>query len=506
MRFSQLFGKTLREAPAGVVRPGEQLALRAALLRPGSRWVNWLPLGHAFLLRLHARAARSLAALGGQEAYVVVTPETVHHYQGDIVSYRDLPRLTYRLHVGHSISAASFNRNQAEAGAAFQATTQAFVDLAQAAGIRPSAVEAGPGETHFVAVHPQGDQELLICTSPECGYAALSAWAGFQAPAGLVSEPAPLQKVATPHCATIAELADFLKIETRQTLKAVLYTADNAELVFIVIRGDLEISEAKLLHTLKARTLRQATATEIAAAGAVPGYASPAGLKVAAGAKERGRGKITVVADSSIESGSNFAAGANEAGYHFVQVNFPRDFQVTLLADIAQARPGSPCPRCGAALQFERAFELGGCHDAGPTRLNYLSEAGRPEAVWLGVYWLRPEAVLLACLDQNHDAAGIVWPDALAPADVHLVRLGKAPATQAAADTVYEELRAAGKNVLYDDRDESPGVKFADADLIGLPVRLTVSDKSLIAGGVEVKRRVGADKVIMNLGDVLNTV
>lgn len=506
MRFSKLFGKTLREVPTNVQRPGEQYALRAALLRSGTQWVNWLPLGYAALGRMHGLASQALSALGGQEAYVVVTPDTAGLFQGDIVSYRDLPRLTYRMHTGHSISAAAFNRNQADSESSQREVGQVFFELLQASGVASIAVESGPDETHWVTVNPLGDQELLTCGSPECGYHAKSELARFKAPEGPSAESGALLKVATPHCNTIAELARFLNIETRQTLKAVMYTADTGEFVFVVVRGDLEVSQAKLLRILKARSLRPATEAEIAAAGAVPGYASPVGLKVAPSLKERGRGRVTVIADSSVLQGANFAAGANEPGFHFTQVNYPRDFNASLVADVAQAQIGSACPACGRPLRLERSFELGGAQHAGPVGLNYLSDAGRPEPVWLDIFWLRPEAVLLASLDQHHDEVGIVWPDALTPADVHLVRLGKAPETLVAADQLYLDLQAAGHRVFYDDREESAGVKFTDADLIGLPVRVTVSDKSLKAGGVEVKRRSSPDKVVVALANLFGAL
>jgi len=197
--------------------------------------------------------------------------------------------------------------------------------------------------------------------------------------------------------------------------------------------------------------------------------------------------------------GSNFAAGANESGYHVINVNFPRDFKATIVADIALAagREGAGCARCSGTLRAQKAFTLGACRNAGEIESTYLAENGKPQPIWLGQYRLDVDQLMMSIIEQHHDEAGIVWPVSVAPFDVHLLRLGKAQETIATADQLYAELQAAGKEVLYDDRDESAGVKFADADLIGVPLRVTVSDKSLKAGGAEVKKRNSAEKSIM---------
>ncbi|HLB46273.1 MAG TPA: His/Gly/Thr/Pro-type tRNA ligase C-terminal domain-containing protein, partial [Anaerolineales bacterium] len=211
------------------------------------------------------------------------------------------------------------------------------------------------------------------------------------------------------------------------------------------------------------------------------------------------KGLVTVVADPSVSVGANFAAGANESGHHFINVNFPRDFKATIVTDIALAagREGAGCARCGGTLRAQKAFTLGACRNAGEIESTYLAENGKPQRIWLGQYKMDVEQLMMAVVEQHHDEAGIVWPEAVAPFGIHLLRLGKAPETIAAADQLYAELQAAGKEVLYDDRDESAGVKFADADLIGAPLRVTVSDKSLKAGGAEVKRRNSTEKSIV---------
>ncbi len=496
MRFSQLFGKTLREAPANVTLLADQLAMRAAMKRRST-----MPLGYRVIQKIWGLIEESAARLDGQEANLNIQDDNNSEYQSDIKSYRDLPKYLFHLGGGERYMGSSLHANQVDFEAGYRAIYHSLLEVFRRCELTVSAVEFGKDRTSFVVPHSQGLMPLLVCQSRDCGYASIADFADVPIQEGISSSPKPLTKVETPHCATIAALAEFLKIETRQTIKAVMYSLDDEEFVFVVIRGDLDVSEAKLFRVLKhGINLQPATEAEIIAAGAVPGYASPTGLKVAASLKERGKGVVYVIADPSIQSGANFAAGANEAGYHFINVNYPRDFQVTAIADIALASEATPCPRCGSPLRSEQAFVLGSCEKIGPTALTYLTEAGRPEPVWLGTYRLQLGQIMTCIIDQHHDEAGIVWPAAVAPYDVHLVRLGKALETIQAADKLYEDLQAAGRTVLYDDRDEaSAGVKFTDADLIGIPLRITISDKSLKAGGVEVKRRDSVEKTVVAL-------
>lgn len=517
MRFSKLFGKTLREAPWHITRTAEQLAVRAALTRRHLAGVAFLPIGYKALNRIEELIAEALQELGGQKAALYFQTDTLDAYKPDIASYRDLPRLVYWSDYPTEFGGLCM-RSAADVETGYREIYEALVQAMQRCGLSLSAVEAGRSATCFVVPHSQGDYKLLICTSNNCGYCSTATWAEFKIPEGLHGEALPLTKIKTPHVPTIAALAEFLKIETRQTIKAVLYVTERNEFIFVVIRGDLDVNEVKLGEILgpssarpanvrRPAILRPATEAEIEAIGAVPGYASPTGLRVAANEKERGKGKVTVVADHSIEVGANFVAGANEVGYHFTNINYPRDFQVTMMADIAQAEIGSACPHCGEPLRGETAFFLGSYSNGGASELTYLSNSGRPEPVCLDYIYLEPDEILLSVIDQHHDEAGIVWPKAIAPYDVHLIRLGKGPEPLEVADRIYAELEAAGKTVLYDDRDEaSPGVKFADADLIGLPVRVTVSDKGLKAGTVEVKRRESAEKVTVAVGDAVAVV
>jgi len=270
--------------------------------------------------------------------------------------------------------------------------------------------------------------------------------------------------------------------------------------VFVVVRGDLEVSERKVLKMLGDGTLRAASEAEIIAVGATPGYASPRGLNVASNfhAKRPTSNEVIVIADQSIHTSRNFAAGANEHGYHFINVNYPRDFKATIVEDIASPIDGLRCGVCHNGY----LREVNGIKAASyaPRRTaeaasTYLDAEGKPKEIIMGSCEIDLESLLVSIIETHHDDHGITFPESVAPYQVHLIKLGKADETRAAAEALYEKL----PSVLFDDRDESAGVKFADADLIGLPIRITVSDKSLKAGGAEVKRRNSDVKEIVSL-------
>ena len=369
----------------------------------------------------------------------------------------------------------------------------------------------GGADSHeFLLPHPAGEDRLLHCSV--CDYAANVEWATFRLPEvgpHPLEEPCP---VATPGCATIADVAAFVGVPTNQTLKAVFYAWERPggrpEMVFVVLRGDLEVNETKLLNLLGGGDLRAATDEEIRAAGAEPGYGSPVGLPVREHADSPG---LLVVGDRSIQVGANFVAGANREGYHLTGVNYPRDFSVTLLADIAQAQEGHLCPRCGGSLLAESAIELGHCFKLG-TRyseslgVTYLDATGKERPVVMGSYSIGVGRLMAAVVEAHHDEHGIVWPPSLAPFDVHLLLLGRQEVVQEAAEETYRQLHEAGLSVLYDDRNESAGVKFADADLIGCPVRVTVGRRSLEAGGAEMKARRERDRQTVGLEDLPDQV
>jgi prolyl-tRNA synthetase len=263
----------------------------------------------------------------------------------------------------------------------------------------------------------------------------------------------------------------------------VFYSAD-AEIIFVVIRGDIDVNETKLKNLLKCSELHLATEIEVKAAGLVAGSASPIGIK-----------GIKIIADDSINLGSNFVAGANKPDTHLKNVNHPRDFKVDLIADIAIARSGDGCPKCNGKLQSSHGIEVGHVFKLGvfyseKMGASFLDQNGVPHPIIMGTYGIGLGRLLAAAVEQNHDDKGIIWPLAIAPYHIYLCPLRLEDSNVAeTAEKVYQALTKKNIEVLFDDRNESPGVKFNDADLLGIPIRLTISPRTLESQSIEIKWR-----------------
>ena len=310
------------------------------------------------------------------------------------------------------------------------------------------------------------DTEILTC--PACGYASSRELSMLRKTPAMPEQALPIEKVATPDCTTIEALANYLHVPREQTAKAVMYTRlQDGGFVFAVIRGDMQLSEAKLRRVTG--DVRPATEAEILAVGAVPGYAAPIGLLAA-----------FVIVDDLIAGSSNLVAGANQVGYHLLNVNYPRDFRAERVADLVLARAGDGCPQCGEALELRAAEVVADGDD------------------------IRFERLLLPLAQAYHDEKGLSLPRSIAPFDVYLMSVpGKTIDTSLEAGNLYEQLSAAGFSVLYDDRDERAGVKFNDADLIGCPLRITVGERGLQNGMVELKSRQAAENRLVPLVSVV---
>jgi prolyl-tRNA synthetase len=349
-----------------------------------------------------------------------------------------------------------------------------------------------------------------MATCSSCDYAAALDAANFARRDANYGEPAELEKVETPDCHTIADLCAFLDIDPAQTLKLVIYTINfnqpDEAVVMAVIRGDLDVSETKLKRVLGVDHIEPTTEDMIVETGAVAGYASPIGLKVRQEDDESG---VLVIADESLRQMTNFVTGANEAEYHYINANAPRDFDVTRYADIAQPYEGAACPSCGGSLHIEPAVELGTAFQVGEAAgATFLPASGDALPLLLAEYHLYLDRLIAAVIEAHHDDYGILWPHVLAPYDVHLVAIGKSTDEEAigVAGQLYLDLQVAGLSVLYDDRLQSPGVMFNDADLMGVPLRLTVGARSLENGGVEVKWRSEKDRDILPLEGLVEAV
>jgi len=314
-----------------------------------------------------------------------------------------------------------------------------------------------------------GSTEVVHCDS--CKYTERLELAQFKKTPFSQEEQLPVEKVLTPECSTIESLANFLNIPKEKTAKALMYirTSDN-QFVFVVVRGDMQMSEAKLRNTVG--DIRMATAEEITNVGAAAGYASPVGLK-----------NEIIVVDDLIPQSQNLAAGANETGYHLLNTNCGRDYSPAIVADLIQAKAGDVCVNCDNSLSAFATLHLA-------TRLKFNFEN-----------------ILLALAEIHHDDKGLIFPKSVAPFDVYLMQIaGKQLDTRAKAEEIYNDLQVAGISVLFDDRDERAGVKFNDADLIGCPIRITVGEKALQNGMVELKSRKEKENKLVALEKIIEEI
>ena len=332
-------------------------------------------------------------------------------------------------------------------------------------------IEAENGEIHFAI--STGKAIALECSA--CQYAARKDLACFAKESPLVEDKLPTEKVLTPNCYTIEALADFLNTPTKKTAKAIMLTRlSDKKLIFVVVRGDMQLSEAKLKKHVG--DFQAATYEEIVAAGASPGFASPIGLK-----------NTLIVVDDLIPQSPNLVAGANEEGYHLLNLNYERDYKAEIVADLVEANEGDTCPNCEGKL---KSFKT-----------DLIAEIKDEEIT------LHPTELLLALAESHHDENGLKIPLAAAPYDIHLMVIpGRKMDTLSIGSDLYEKLQKAGFSVLYDDRDTHAGVKFKDADLIGLPLRITLGERGLKEGNVEVKLRAVKEKELIALDAVLNYV
>jgi prolyl-tRNA synthetase len=542
MRFSNMFGKTLKEIPSEADTASHQLLLRAGMIQQVAAGVySYLPLGWRVLKKIEQIIREEMDKAGGQElmlpslqpfelweksgrypafgktlftitdrrehtlvlgpTHEEIITELVRRY---VQSYRDLPLLLYQiqnkfrdeprprgglLRVREFImkDLYSFHIDESDLDRCYQEMIQAYKNVYSRCGLPAVIVEADSGaiggkESHeFMLITETGEDEIVYCTN--CDYAANIEKARSIKPKLEMKAPLPIEEISTPNIKTIEEVANFVGVAPYQTLKAVFYSADG-ELIFVVIRGDIDVNETKLLNLLKSSELRLATEAEVNAAGLVAGAASPVGLK-----------GIKIVADDSITLGSNFIAGANKPDTHLKNVNYPRDFEVSIMADIATARPKDGCPKCSGKLLSSHGIEVGHVFKLGifyseKMGASFLDQNSVSHPIVMGTYGIGLGRLLAAAVEQNHDDNGIIWPLSIAPYHVYLcpLRLENQDVAET-AEKVYQDLTKKNIDVLYDDRDESPGVKFNDADLLGIPLRLTVSPRTLQSHSVELKWR-----------------
>ncbi|GAC1699679.1 MAG: proline--tRNA ligase [Candidatus Limnocylindrales bacterium] len=540
MRQSTLFGRTLREAPAGAETPGHQLMLRAAIARPiAAGLYSWLPLGFRVMKKVERIIREEMDRIGCQEILMpVLTPaelwqetgrwealepitfRTVDHNgrefmmsytheelvtahaRSEILSYRQLPVMVYHfqskgrdearpraglLRVREFVmkDAYSFDKDEAGLERSYALQHEAYVRIFKRLGLEAVSVESDTGAMggdvahEFQVLTDVGEDSIIVCGS--CDYRAnLERATRRITPPGPVEAAAP-EIVETPGTTTIEALEALLGLPADAFLKTLVLRAGGA-VVAVVLPGDREANQAKLRKLLGVPQIVFASDAEIAAAGGVAGYLGPDKLRV------------RTIVDTSVEA-RGYIAGANRTGAHRRNVVPGRDFGDAERADVHDVRAGDACPRCGGELALRRGVEVGNIfafstYYSEKMGATYLAEDGTRKPLIGGSYGIGVGRAVQTIIETRHDAQGIVWPFAVAPFEVHVVSLPANDETvRARADELVADLERQGIEVLYDDRDESAGVKFADADLIGIPFRVTVSRRSLKGDQIELKPR-----------------
>ena len=560
MKVTQLVTKSLRDDPPEAETASHRLMLRAGLIYQVAAGIYAsLPLAYKSLRKIENIIREEMDRAGGQELLMpalqplelweqtgrgaafgahlfsledrrgrpmVLAPTHEEVVTGivkaNVQSYRDLPVILYQIQTKFRDEprpraglvrvrefamkdAYSFNADEESLDDSYQAMAQAYKNIYRRCGLPVLMAEADSGaiggkDSHeFILATPTGEDTVITC--PACGYTANAEKASGVYHELSAEDEESLEEVSTPGVKTIDGLAQYLNISDEKTFKAVFYMADG-EVVFVTIRGDLEVNDIKLKNALRASDLRLADDQEVAKAGLVAGSASAIGIH-----------DIKRVGDLSITRGNNFVVGGNKPDTHLRGANYPRDFQVDILTDIALARPGQGCPNCGQPLEAVRGVEVGHIFKLGTffseaLGANYLDREGQHQPIIMGCYGIGVGRLLAAAIEQNHDDKGIMFPAPIAPYQVHLVGLNLADEQVAEeAERLYQELKDQGIEVLYDDRtDQTAGVKLYDVDLLGLPVRLVVSPRNVKAGVVEFKQRLDETSSLVPAGEVVATL
>jgi prolyl-tRNA synthetase len=552
MRLSQLFFTSLRDDPGEAEMASHRLLLRAGYVRQlGSGIYSLLPLGFRVNKRVEQVIREEMDRIGTQEIEMpVVHPADIWRASGrydaigpeltrfkdrngrdmvlamtheeviglllaDVIkSYRQLPVMLYHFQTkwrdeprarGGLIRVREFvmkdayscDVDQAGLDVSYEAQKHAYERIFERLGLETVTVASdvgimGGSQAHeFMVLNPAGEDVLVLCDV--CGYAANRQVARVPRPDPEPEDALPREEVATPGTTTIASLARFLDIPDTRTAKAGFFMTGDGRLVTAIVRGDHEINETKLSNAVGASTgIRPATVDEIKAAGMEPGYGSPIGAH-----------DTVVVVDELVARSPNLVAGANREGYHYRNVNVGRDFTADVTADITNVQDGDPCPNCGSPVFLRNGIEVGNIFKLGTKFTDaagamYLGEDGREHPIVMGSYGIGVGRNVACIVEAHHDEKGIAWPEEVAPYAAHLVAIGanKDPQVTEVAERLHAVAQDAGywRDILYDDRDESPGVKFTDAELLGMPWILTVSPRSLAAGGVEVTNRATGER------------
>lgn len=552
MRYSQYFIPTVKETPSDAEVISHQLMLRAGMIRKLAAGVyNYLPLGLRSIRKVENIVRQEMDRAGAIEILMPsVQPAELWQESGrweqygkellrfkdrkdaefcmgptheevvtdlvrrEVRSYRQLPinlyqiqgkfrdeiRPRFGLMRGREFimkDAYSFDVDSSAADISYDKMYKAYRRIFERCGLNFRAVEADTGSIggssshEFMVLAESGEDAIVSCNS--CEYAANVEKAEARPLAAPEhADPRPIERVATPHKKSMEEVSAFLDIQAASMVKTLVLLADN-EPVVALLRGDHDLNEIKLKNLIGCDTLEMAPdEVVVKVTGAPPGFAGPVGLKV------------KVIADLAVKVMRNFVTGANEKDLHLKNVNLERDFTVSAFADLRNVVHGDSCPRCGSgALEMWRGIEVGHVFKLGTKyskalKAAYLDAEGKEQTIFMGCYGIGIGRTVAACIEQNHDGNGIIFPIPIAPFHCIISALNmKEEQVREASESIYGRLSSSGVEALLDDRDERPGFKFKDADLIGIPLRIVVGSKNLADGKVELKnRRTGVVELI----------
>lgn len=566
MKMSQMVGKRLREDPKDAKTISHKFLVRGGYIRPVSAGIySLLPIAKRIIQKIENIIREEMNAIDGQEVLMpVVLPAelwqesgryesvggellrfkdrnnkamllgmtheeaVVHLVRTEINSYKQLPVMVYQIQTKYRDEARpraglirvreftmkdaySFHTSQESLDEYYMRCHQAYENVYRRVGLKHvvsilsnSGMMGGSVSHEFMSLAECGEDSIFISPDGKSYKANREvAVSGLKFDKSGV-EALPLEKVATPDSKTIEDVAAFLNVTADQTGKAVFYSdMEGKKLIFVLIRGDFEVNEAKLKTLLGLPEIKFATDEQILDAGAVPGYASPVGID---------QSKITLVIDPSIAGTANLVVGANEGGYHYKNFNYGRDLTGGIVTDVACVRAGDPCPVTGEPLEFHHGIEVGNIFQLGtkysePMGCTYLDKDGKSQTMIMGCYGIGVGRTMASVVEDSHDDYGPIWPMSIAPYQVQVCALNPdKEGVGAAAEKLADELSALGVEVLLDDRGEKAGSMFSDADLLGVPFRMVVSPKSLANGMVEFRLRSCRDTELIPVAEAAKII
>ncbi|HUI30932.1 MAG TPA: proline--tRNA ligase [Candidatus Acidoferrales bacterium] len=558
MRLSTYFLPTLKENPADATMASHRLMVRAGLIRPLSAGIySWLPFGWRVMKKVMEIIRQEMDAIGGQEFQLpALNPveiweqtgrvesfgDTLFHVKNrpfvlaptheevfttiakdNIKSYRDLPKIWYQIQTkfrneprprsgvirGRQFfmkDSYTFDRSFEDLDKGYELHKEAYKKIYSRSGLKffivgaSSGAMGGTGSQEFMVESPDGEDTCALCDN--CGYAAnLEVASSAVAPLGRIDGSEMPEEIHTPNIKTIDQLGEFLKISTERLAKSLVYKVDDTP-VLILMSGNDQLNEAKLLTAIGKNASAMAPEELAKYTGANAGSIGPIGLR-----------EFKIIADKRLEGANELISGANKDDYHVTHIDLKRDTKVEAYYDLRTIDAGEPCPNCKGKLRIVNAIEIGHIFKLGTKysvslHANYLDEDGTEKPIVMGSYGIGVERIIACHIEQNHDLDGIIWDKSIAPFMVHLisVNMDNKEVVQE-AENLYGEFSKSGIEILYDDRQGiSPGFKFKDADLLGMPVQVIVGERNLKQGKIELKFRKTGERKVVAASDVLDEV